>query len=199
MSDLHYTDDSSVIHLSLFVPLISDIDSTAPGAIVLDIDPERFLYPLIQSWPIPSRSAEVYLVKKDGDKVLFLNKLRHRNDTPLRLRLPLGQSDRLATRALSGFIGVMEGTDYRAVPVLAAVRPIPGTKWCMIAKTDANEAFAAVRLFSFIIITFMVMLILLSDAPRTSPTNCSPLQKAGRRRKPHARFPPLSAILCISR
>ncbi|MBN1577277.1 MAG: PAS domain S-box protein [Chitinispirillaceae bacterium] len=162
MSDLHMTKDSAVIHLSLFVPIVSDADSTAAGAIVLDLDPERFLYPLIQSWPMPSRSAEIYLIRKESDEILFLNELRHRKTTALRFRLPLAQSDLPAARALSGFTGVMEGMDYRAVPVLAATRPIPGTSWYMVAKMDTMEAFAAARLFFLIIITFIILSIILS-------------------------------------
>ena len=55
-------------------------------------DPEDFLYPLVQSWPTPSQSAETLLMRKDGDDVLFLNTLRHRPDPALTLRIPLSRS-----------------------------------------------------------------------------------------------------------
>jgi len=38
----------------------------------------RVLYPLIQSWPTTSPSAETLLVRREGDDVLYLNELRHR-------------------------------------------------------------------------------------------------------------------------
>ncbi|MDX2300569.1 MAG: PAS domain S-box protein, partial [Xanthomonadaceae bacterium] len=50
-----------------------------------------------------------------------------------------------ALMAVSGIEGVVEGHDYRDVPVLAAVRAIPGTPWFMVAKVDRSEIYAALR------------------------------------------------------
>lgn len=52
------------------------------GVMMFRIDPVRFLYPQIQSWPVPSATAETLLVRKDGDNVV-LNELRHRKGTIL--------------------------------------------------------------------------------------------------------------------
>jgi light-regulated signal transduction histidine kinase (bacteriophytochrome) len=41
--------------------------------------------------------------------------------------------------------GVVDGEDYRGVPVVAAVRGVPGTPWLMVAKVDRGEAFAPYR------------------------------------------------------
>jgi PAS domain S-box-containing protein len=148
LSDLHKDGTGpNDIHFDLFVPVFShkDKDSASLGIVDLDIDPSQFLYPLIQSWPIPSRTGEVLLVRKDGDSVLYLNELRHRKKTALSLRLPLGDTDLPASRVISGFASAMEGIDYRSQPVLAVGRAISGTPWFMIAKIDKTEAFAAAR------------------------------------------------------
>jgi len=93
------------------------------------IDPQRFLYPLIQRFPIPSASAETLLVRREGDQVLFLNTLRHRAETALQLTQPLGAPDLPAARGLRGTEGVVQGLDYRGVPVLAVLTAIHGTSW----------------------------------------------------------------------
>lgn len=51
------------IHLNLAVPILNDY--SAPLAVLLlRTDPDDFLYPFIQSWPIFSKSAETLLFKK---------------------------------------------------------------------------------------------------------------------------------------
>ncbi len=39
----------------------------------------------------------------------------------------------------------MNGIDYRGVPVVAAMREVPGTSWFMIAKVDRDEIFATLN------------------------------------------------------
>src|SRR3546814_2273163 len=101
---------------------------------------------MVQTWPTTSASAETLLVRRDGDSVLFLNELRHRSGTALRLRLPLQGTNAVpALIAVTGEARVAEGADYRGEPVLAAVRSVPGTPWFLIAKTDRSEIYAPVR------------------------------------------------------
>ena len=61
---------------------------TPLGAIVLLNDASQFFYPLIQRWPLPSKTAETLLVMRDGDDVLYINNLRYRPDGALKLRIP---------------------------------------------------------------------------------------------------------------
>lgn len=142
MSDLHRSESSGEVHLDVIVPILAPEEAPAAGtaaigAVVMEVDPERFLYPLIQSWPTASPSAETLLIRREGDDVLFLNELRHRKGTVLLLRFPISREDLPAARAARGQTGMVEGMDYRGVPVLASVRAVPGTKWFMVAKVDS--------------------------------------------------------------
>ena len=47
--------------------------------------------------------------------------------------------------AVTGQEGTVEGKDYRNVPVLAAVRCVPGTPWFIVAKVDQEEIYAPLR------------------------------------------------------
>ena len=167
LSDLHRDGaGENDVHCEMIVPLVakSSRDTAVLGALVLDIDPGQFLYPLIQSWPMPSRTAEVLLVRKEENDIVFLNELRHRKNTALTLRLSAGDKNLPAARAVSGFTGAMEGIDYRGVAVLAVARAIPGTHWFMVAKMDKSEAFAATRLLFARAVVLIVLLILLAGA-----------------------------------
>ena len=138
----------STISMSIWVPIAAKPEENAPaaGAFLLEIDPYRFLYPLIQSWPSPSLTGETLLVRRDGGGVLFLNDLRHRAGAALSFRLPLaGRGILPAAMAVTGRVGSVEGVDYRGVPVLAIVRGVAGTPWFMVAKVDREEIYAPVR------------------------------------------------------
>jgi two-component system, cell cycle sensor histidine kinase and response regulator CckA len=117
------------VRLDTIAPLIiPSAEGTVPfGALVLVSDVQTYLYPLIQSWPVPSKSAESLLVRRDGDSVLFLNELRHRRRTALSFRMPLTQTTVPAVMAALGRQGVVEGSDYRGVKVFAALQPVTGT------------------------------------------------------------------------
>ena len=103
------------------------------------------LYPMVQSWPTPSRTAESLLVRLEEDKIRYLNELRHRKGTALRLVMPVRGDLPAAHEPPAASGGVQDGTDYRGVPVLAALRQIPETHWALVAKVDAEEIYAPMR------------------------------------------------------
>ncbi len=136
------------VHLSFWSPVRTPDgrDERAPGAWLAQVDPREFLFPNVQTWPTASRTAETLLVRRDGSDVVFLNDLRHRKNTALTLRFPIDRSSALpAAMAVKGHAGVVEGDDYRGVPVLAVLRTVPDTPWQMVAKVDRDEIFAPVR------------------------------------------------------
>lgn len=133
------------IDLSLWVPMgvKPGANTSAQGALLIEIDPYQFLYPLIQSWPSFNRTAETLLVRREGDEVVYLTPLRHRANAELSFRLPIyGQRRPVSALAAMGKEGVAEGEDYRHVPVLAAARVVPGTPWTIVAKADLEEVYA---------------------------------------------------------
>jgi len=150
-TDLHRESDAgegAMQAISLWMPLGDDLAGgmRANGVLLMQIDPQQFLYPLIRTWPTPSRTAETLLVRREGNEVLFLNDLRHYAHASLSLRIPLEVEQHLpAGMAVMGKTGIVEGVDYRKVPVLAAVNPIPGTPWFMVAKVDQDEIYAPLR------------------------------------------------------
>jgi len=76
------------------------------AAVLFRSNAESFLYPLIQSWPTSSGTAETLLIRKDGDGVLFLNDLRYRPNSALSLRDPLSLTDLPAVQAVLGKSGM---------------------------------------------------------------------------------------------
>jgi len=127
------------------VEAVRDSGGNALGCIILRSRASDYLYPLIQSWPTRSRSAETLLVQREDEEVVFLNDLRHRSKTALSFRYSLKQTDVPAVQAVLDRHGMFDGTDYRNVEVLADLCAIPGTPWFMVAKVDQDEILAEAR------------------------------------------------------
>lgn len=164
MIDLHLSPGADRIRLSFAVRL-----RTAPArglpvdaTLLFDLDPRRYLYPLLQRWPTSSPTSDTLLVRADGDHVLFLNDLRHRQDTALKFRLRISDvPDLPAAQAVSGKTGFVEGPDYRGVPVLAALRKVPGSPWSIVTKVDLSELRAPLREHAVVAAVFATSMLLL--------------------------------------
>jgi len=139
-----YRDEAGKIHLDVGVAVRGPGGSLL-GTVVLHIDPEAFLLPLIEKWPISSRTAESLLVRREQDGVLYLNHVRHDAREPLTFTIPLTRTEVVAVRAVTGQTGIVEGIDYRGAEVLCAVEPIEPTGWILIAKMDREEVDAPLR------------------------------------------------------
>ncbi len=165
LTDLHKCNIDQNPHISVITPIYLENQFTEPiGVIIMISDAREFLYPLIQSWPIPSKTGETLLVRREGDEVLFLNDLRHQPDTALKLRIPLSQIDLPEIKAVLGEKGLVEGKDYRGVEVLAVLLPIKDSSWFIVAKEDMEEILEELGVRSRLIFSITLSLLLLSMA-----------------------------------
>ena len=147
MSDLKRVTAQNGAHVDFVAPL-RDPGSRSErysGAILFRAGAEESLYPILQTWPTPSRTSESLLIRREGDEVVYLNELRHRKNTALTLRLPVNTERLPAAAGARGVQGVFEGIDYRGVPVLAAIQPVRNSAWILVAKVDQNEIYMPVR------------------------------------------------------
>ena len=163
-ADLHRDLAKGLPHLAFLIPLgiKPDASQAAEGVFLFQLDPERFLYRFLRRSQTPYVSAETLLVRRDGDEVVYLSNLRNYDDAPLKLRFPVASTPHLpATMAVQGREGIVEGIDYRSVPVLAELRKIPGTPWFLVAKVDQDEIFAPVhqQVRTIILVTILTLLI----------------------------------------
>ncbi|MFA6033283.1 MAG: PAS domain S-box protein, partial [Myxococcota bacterium] len=161
IEDFYRNEYDGKVYLAVLVPIFDGHGGgRAIGILGLRIDPEQYLYPFINRWPTPSGTAETLLVRRDGDDALFLNELRFKKDTALRLKVPLQSKDVPAVMAVLGHVGIVEGRDYRGVRTVAAVRPIPGSPWYIVAKVDRAEVYAPLqeRLRMLVLVVFAMIL-----------------------------------------
>jgi PAS domain S-box-containing protein len=160
-ADLYTEAQQKTPRISVVAPLFTDSEQAPKpiGAVILVCDASQCIYPLIQSWPTPTKTSETVLVRRDGDDVVFLNDLRNQPDSAQKLRIPLSRTDVPAVMAVLGMEGVVMGKDYRSVEVLSVIQPIPDSPWYLVAKMDTVEVFAAWRFRSVLILALLMGMV----------------------------------------
>ena len=159
LSDLFHEPDGSV-HIDAAAPVLGP-EGQPLAVLLLRSRANDYLFPLIQSWPTPSVSAETELIQRDGQYALYLNELRHSTGSALAQRVPLSQVEHPAAQAVLGRQGEFQGKDYRGIKVLADLRGIPDSPWFIVAKVDASEILAEARYraeFTGILVGSLVLL-----------------------------------------
>lgn len=159
VSDLLYQYTVQGIHMDIVAPILEE-GGRPLGAVLLRVDPYRTLYPLLQSWPIQSETAETILLRQENGTAVYLNELRHRSGTAIHLRSGPGSGDELAQTAISGYRGTVEAIDYRGKKVLAHIEEIPGTGWIMAAKVDESELLAPLNFRNYLMLSLLLLLLL---------------------------------------
>lgn len=161
-SDFHSDHSGDPYDIDLTIPIIisNGAHSRCIAVLMLEIDPNKRLYPLIQTWPTTSSTAETLLVRREGNSVLFLNKLRNRKKTDEPFLLPLANKSMPAVRAALGQEGSFDGIDYRNEAVLCTTRIIPGSGWGLVAKIDVSEVLAPLSKSIWMVILAGIIVII---------------------------------------
>ena len=163
--DFNRNEHDGRVYLDILIPFFEEQDASRPlGIFYLRINPEKYLYPFIQHWPVPSETAETLLVRRDGNDALFLNELKFQTNTALNLRISLEKTNAPAVKAVLGQEGIVEGTDYRGAPVLAALRAVPDSPWFLEARMDTAEVFAPMRARLWQVVVMICVLLFGSGA-----------------------------------
>lgn len=144
--DFYRNEFNGKIYLGILVPLFDPDHAGDPlGVLEIRINPEKYLYPFIQSWPNNSTTAETLLVRREGEVALFLNELRFRKNAALNISILLERTEVPSVMAVMGREGIVRGIDYRGHPVLASLRAVSGSPWFLVTRMDIEEVYAPMR------------------------------------------------------
>jgi signal transduction histidine kinase/CheY-like chemotaxis protein len=159
-TDLYYLKAEESINLDIVAPIVNNNDKTV-ALLVLQINPDEYLYPLVQSWSAPGQSLETMILRKDNNDVLYLNELRYHKNSALKLTTPITLTNNPAVQAVLGYRGIFKGKDYRGVNVLAYINSVPEFNWFMISKVDIAEIYSKQTLKISVITLSSALIILL--------------------------------------
>ena len=162
--DFYQCNTHHAIHLDILSP-IKDNNNNAIGVFILRFDPNVYLYPLIQKWPTPSKTAESLIFRNEGKQIRLLSKAKHVQTSAMDIIIPVENKEYVAVQGAHGQTGIMEGLDYRGVQVLAAIHKVPTTNWYLVSKVDTDEIFnelvyrgrsiVLLTMFSFLLVAAM--------------------------------------------
>jgi len=159
VSDFYYCNEHHEVHLDILAPIFTT-DNQVSGLLVFRIRPSDFLYPLIQDWPVPSKTSETVLVRREGDSVLYLNPLNDSSNLKLQKRVSINETARPIVLAALGKTGQVAGLDYKNHTVFGHICKVPETPWFMFVKIDTSELYADLnaRTILLVIISFFFIL-----------------------------------------
>ena len=148
--------------LCSFICLINNSLGKGVGLVIARVDVAEPLFNAIESWPVPSVSAESYLFKLEGDSVLYLNRLLKRTDTAMWYRKPASTADLTEAMAIKGQPGIYSGKDYDNTRVVAYITAIEGSPWFLSSKIDRAELLKGLGLSGIMAGGLAICLVLLS-------------------------------------
>lgn len=159
--DFQYDSADNKVYMDIYVPI--GLRRPLPIAVlVLRVNPENELFPLISWWPLPTSTNETFIVYREADSVVFLSSQHFLSDRKTFYRRSIADTVIPAIRGVLGFEGETEGIDYRGKQVLASVHKIPNAPWYLIAKVDTDEVFQELYFRRTIIIIVAFLLIIAS-------------------------------------
>lgn len=176
VSDIYKNPNTKNYNMLIAGPLY-DFQNQFIGVAVLEIDMD-IIYKFIQDTTGLGTSGETLLLKDLGtDKIIYLNRLRHDNASPLSKIISRGSKFGMpAQRAIKRENGSGTELDYRNQKVLAAWRYIPSLGWGLVAKIDIDETFEPVQhlkkiMFVIFVISFLmtIAIVILSIRTITNP------------------------------
>jgi len=158
--DFYVNQDNVRIYLNVLVPILNESDSRLIGVVALRIDPEKYLYPLLNTWPVQNISAETQLVRREGNNIRYLNELKFKQKIALGLSVSIKENEtRASVQAVLGKEGIVEGIDYHGLPGIADVRAVPHSPWFLVNRIDTSEIFTPIHQKLFGIIIFIGVLL----------------------------------------
>ncbi len=140
LSDFHTAKVVNYFHLDLLIPMKMPYegDTVLAGVLVLRVDPEKELFPMLSMWPTPGSTAECILFRFEGDSVVYLNGAHLAGyDKPV--TFAAGELERSVMRPQTEGRETRTFTDYTGTEVVASVKKVPGTDWYLIAKKETPE------------------------------------------------------------
>ncbi len=163
--DLHWQETptgKSIVH-GVIAPIYDHSNASLPliGAVYMEFDASKYLFPLLQTWPTSNLTAETLLVRQEQTTLRYLTPLRYKDNAPLELTKSFDDHEVLAVQALQTHQSLLQGIDYRGTKVIGASYLVKGTPWIMISKMDQIEADTELNQLAAVISALTLLFIVI--------------------------------------
>lgn len=161
--DIHYSQYTKQIGMTFFgatkrMDIITmEETEVINGIVLIRVNVDNVVDPLIQDWSGRGETGESILVRREEDRLTFLNNTRHLENAALKTSIPITSFIPESFMLDDKEEGIIESLDYRGEKVLMAFRYIPQLKWGLIVKQDTSEAFKPIAELKNQVITLAIV------------------------------------------
>lgn len=153
ISEIHRNPENGQLELTFGYTVYEadqSIDNRTPsriGAIIAEVELSSSLFSIVNNWPEHGDTGKIILVRDEQDQIVVLNPVRGRPNSelihsyPKRLTNPYPAQLALTTSGTTIFKNGDEN-------VVAAYRPVFGTRWGIVVQLDEQEAFRPINLLA---------------------------------------------------
>ncbi|MCW8935880.1 MAG: HD domain-containing protein [Gammaproteobacteria bacterium] len=143
---------------------IQGMQSRPPvGSIILLLNPQEGLYPILRNKQSVTRSDESLLVKRDGPSLVYISPVK--GDFKLFHRRPDNNNLLASSYAYHHPGGFKEMSDYQGENVLVTGRKIKNSPWRLVQKISSSEALAESNEHqAFLLTTFSLFVLVIATA-----------------------------------
>jgi len=142
--------------------LLSGNDGEKKGIVILRMDPEKYLFPVLRYTSMKLSSLRTILMRKDGNRIEVLSPLVIGGKAVREYQVENINS--IEVLAAFGKRGYIEGVDQNGTDVVAYSIAIPSTDWVILSRVDESEAFADLGVLRWTLTGLSIVVLLIALA-----------------------------------
>jgi PAS domain S-box-containing protein len=143
-TDFYCNSEDKRILIDFVCPVYSN-EQELLAFISLSVNPQSFLFPQIEKWPVESKTAEVLLVHHKGNEVVVLNWPCVNNETQAYLNEADLKISRVSKKSDTETISLTDLINSSEKKHVFFSENIQGTEWNIISKIEKEELFGEIR------------------------------------------------------
>jgi len=139
ISKFHLGSETHKPIIAITAPVI-DYSDRVLSVMLFYINPNDYLYSIVEAWPGGEKTTESLLACSDGDTLVVLNYLKQGNERGA--KVPRNFAFDTHARKVPGYENIYEGEGKDGGKILVVFLPIPHTDWYMLNVISHREVFA---------------------------------------------------------
>jgi PAS domain S-box-containing protein len=159
-NDFYFCKHHNTIHYELISPVF-DNNGNVSATLVFRINPNEFIFPLLEKWPGNSKTAQTILLRQEGDSLRFLSNLNNNINRQMSNIIAFDrvvQDFRVTNlQQPNTFISY----DYQGKQIIGHAKRVAGTSWIMMVKQDMAEVNQTIKERDSLIILLKVISFLI--------------------------------------
>lgn len=148
-----YLTDPDQVRWALLAPLRESGGTKLAGAVWLQTDPARSIFPSLKWWPGDYQTGQTVLWFRAGDRMTAMGGVREAPGVTRDRTLPFAETrdisrmpaDSLFARVLRGEYRAAEGVDHHGVPIFGYGIQVPDSPWLLTTRVDSREVYEPLR------------------------------------------------------